>query len=468
MNKTKKGYSVLKAISWYAVGNVFVKSISFFVLPLFSNLMSTADYGVYTIFTSNAALIDSIIIFGLAPTIRMAKYDNDTDYELYTSTIVVIPILLVLLLALVSNVYMLFNPVLMSLNRTVWNWMLFYCATNVICIILSNRFVLDGRYKAYFIYLLINTLIAIGSFLLLAKFVFLENTYMARIVGQSAGNFLSILFFVCTIGYKGISPGYLKKGVVWGAPLVIHSFMISLFGQMDTQLINVFSEFSELGVYGMATTLGLVPATLEATFESAWSPWFFNKMNVGDTEKIRETNNTYFTIFAVILGEFMLILPELVRFLNRSYWDCVFYLLPITINSFIELIYLVPLNIQYYYKNTKNIMFATVIATLLDALMVVLFIQLYGFYGAVYAKTISKIALVAIHDYSAKKLDQNNYFSSKLFVLLLLILFAIDAIVVLFTDFAALRLFLFAAIGIVALTFTIRKRKELLQMFNGG
>ena len=164
----------------------------------------------------------------------------------------------------------------------------------------------------------------------------------------------------------------------------------------------------------------------------------------------------------------MLILPELVRFLNRSYWDCVFYLLPITINSFIELIYLVPLNIQYYYKNTKNIMFATVIATLLDALMVVLFIQLYGFYGAVYAKTISKIALVAIHDYSAKKLDQNNYFSSKLFVLLLLILFAIDAIVVLFTDFAALRLFLFAAIGIVALTFTIRKRKELLQMFNGG
>ena len=47
-----KNYNLLKAASWYTVGNILIRGISFFVLPVFTSLMNTYDFGVFSVYTS--------------------------------------------------------------------------------------------------------------------------------------------------------------------------------------------------------------------------------------------------------------------------------------------------------------------------------------------------------------------------------------------------------------------------------
>lgn len=468
MNNKKNKYGVVKAISWYAVGNVFVKSISFFVLPLLTKLMSTADYGVYTIFHSYSVIIDSIVVFGLSPTIRMAKNDVDTNYDSYTKTILIIPFIITLFLYLIVNVFYVATGSLLKLNLTTWNLLLLFSLTNVLCIILSGKLVLDGKYKSYFVYLLINTVIGLGTFFILAKTLFISGSvYYARILGLIIGNVSSILFLLANLYDKKMSKVYITKGIRWGAPLVVHSFTISLFGQLDTILIDVMSDFSNTGIYGMAVTLSIIPAMFESTMESVWSPWFFGKIKNYDSNTVKKGNNWYLLICMICFVEFMLISPTIMYFLDGAYRECIYYLLPLTINYFIELVYLIPLNVQYYRKNTKYVMTATIISTLIDAILIYLFIKLFGFIGAVYAKTIAKVMLVIIHNYFAKILDKNKYFDFKIVSICLMVLFIFDLLISkVLINIPLIRISLFIVIAILLLFGIIRKKDILLNMFN--
>ena len=45
----KKDGNALKAGVGYTIGNILVKGINFLTLPLFSRLLTTAEFGVYNI-----------------------------------------------------------------------------------------------------------------------------------------------------------------------------------------------------------------------------------------------------------------------------------------------------------------------------------------------------------------------------------------------------------------------------------
>lgn len=464
----EKKYSVIKAISWYTIGNLFVRSIGFFVLPLISKLLSTVDYGIYTAFISTSTLLDSIIIFGLTPTIRMAKYDEKTDYNSYTSSIIFIPTLLSIAFCLIINIFFKQASFIWQFDRLTWNLMMVFCATNAACLILSNRLVLDGQYKKQFIYLLISTLASIVLFLLFAKIgLFNGRMYLNRIISQIIGNFLSLLFLIKTIGFESVRKEYLFKGVYWGAPIIVHTFVISLFEQMDTQLINKYSDFASLGVFGMAKTLSLIPATLEASFESAWNPWFYTKINEG-APGIKRANNTFILIFDMLMIEFMLIIPEVIKVMtNTTYWGSLDYLLPMAINYAIELLYIIPLNIQYFHKKTKNIMRATIISTIFEIIIMIIFINIFGVFGAVYAKILAKILLLLIHYVSAQKADKNKYFSLVFSMVGILVMLLINAFVIFNRDNFIIRFITFMIIFILLIIYILKKKNYILEVFNG-
>ena len=89
-NKVAK-YNFLKAASWYAIGNILIRGISFFLLPIFTGLMSTRDYGIYSVYTSYLTLFETLVLLGLSSTVRIAKYSNNFDFEDYIATIIKIP-----------------------------------------------------------------------------------------------------------------------------------------------------------------------------------------------------------------------------------------------------------------------------------------------------------------------------------------------------------------------------------------
>ena len=74
INEIKKDnvsrYNPLSAGIAYTCGNLLVKAIPFFTLPIFTRLLSTADFGLYNIFLAYENIISILLGFGLNGTIR--------------------------------------------------------------------------------------------------------------------------------------------------------------------------------------------------------------------------------------------------------------------------------------------------------------------------------------------------------------------------------------------------------------
>ena len=468
MEKEKKRFSVIKAMSWYAIGNILVKSVALFVLPLFSDLMTTYENGVFTSFNSYSTVIESIVLLGLSATIRISKYDDETDYDAYTATVLAIILFMSLTLLIGVNVILLFVPEFLQFGRFMWNILIISVGFSAGGIILSGRMTLDGHYIGYFINLVINTVINLGVSLLLIFTVFKDHdAHMAKIYAVTLANFGCFVYMYFFIGISKPRKEYLNRALNWGSPLIIHTFLISLFSQLTTLSIQYMTDFEKVGIFGMAVTLLNIPQVLLATFENAWNPWFFDTMNKKDYVLIKRFNNICYIVFASLIAEFILIVPDGFHlFINKNYWDAIYCLIPLSIDTYISFLYYTPLNTEYFYKNTRNVMFASIISSIVEVILLYILINRFGLFGAPYALVMSRIVLLLIHTYFARKLDKNAFYDVKIMAGSIILLFIIDIITSLSVDNYVLRLSLFVINGILMLYMVIKNRNELLRLFN--
>ena len=60
-----KKSNLFKSVAWYGVGNILVRSVSLILLPLYSNLISTREFGNYSLLVSVYTVIATIFQFGM-------------------------------------------------------------------------------------------------------------------------------------------------------------------------------------------------------------------------------------------------------------------------------------------------------------------------------------------------------------------------------------------------------------------
>src|SRR5512146_2132066 len=68
----RQSSSLSKSTAWYTVGNLFVRSVSFLLLPLYSNLIPTDEFGYYSLIMSLYAVIAVFYQSGLQS--ALSKY----------------------------------------------------------------------------------------------------------------------------------------------------------------------------------------------------------------------------------------------------------------------------------------------------------------------------------------------------------------------------------------------------------
>ena len=90
MNITSKYRSLsvqAKAALWFTICSFLQKGISFITVPIFTRLMSTEEYGTYTVYLSwlqILTIMTSLYLFNGVYDNAMAKYEKQRDE--YTST----------------------------------------------------------------------------------------------------------------------------------------------------------------------------------------------------------------------------------------------------------------------------------------------------------------------------------------------------------------------------------------------
>lgn len=457
-----KKYNMIKAVSWYTIGNILIKSTSFFILPIFTRLMSVYDYGVYSTYIANMAILETILLCGLASTVKMAKYSG-LNYNSYITSILFIPIFLAVLTNIVINIVFFWNTLILGMDRILWNYLLITIIFMSINSILSGKAVIDGKYKVFMGYSAIYTISNIGFSLILCYTVYREHeTYMARVIGGCVAAGLSAIFLLFSNKKGNINIKYIKQGICWGIPLLFHAIAATLMAQSDRILIQKYDSYDAAGIYGIAVTIMGIPMVIVTSFENAWIPWFYEKLSKKEYKIITKLNNLYISSFAVIIAAFMLVSPEIIKiFTHSDYWDSVYSLTPLLLSVFAELLYLIPLNIEIYYKKTNKIAFITALAMVFNLVFDIICIIKINYIAAAYVTFAARYFLFLLHWIYKNKIDYNQIISKQVIFGTSLSLFILNIWMQFIKDKLLFRWTLCFLLGVFIILY-LKKNKRLI------
>lgn len=392
----------------YTVGNVLIKGINFLVLPIFSRLMTTDEFGVFNVFMSYDAILYIIVGFAIHSSMKSAHYEFKGKTDQYVSSVSLIYLQnMFILLILVNCMAGILSP-LMGFKRIVLNMLVFYSFGSAIITLYNERISLDYAYKKYLIVAFMNSLCNVSFSLILIFTAFRNERDIGRILGATTAVFGLSIILICTL-YAKARPRFNKKywsfALKYSLPIVPHGISQILLSQFDRIMIRNIVSDSAAGIYSLAGNIKLILTIITTSISSAWSTWFYSAIDQGKTHDIQKSATQLTALFTIFSVGLMAISPELIFVLGGSEYDSGKYVaIPMIIDAFILFLYNVIVPSEYYYQKTTYIMGGTMMAAIINIVTNYIFINQYGFIAAAYTTLFSYICFLVLHIIISKRL----------------------------------------------------------------
>ena len=403
MDTSRRNF-LFKNILIFVIGNLASKLIGFFLIPLYTSVLNTAQYGVIDLVTTIGTIVIPIFTLNISESVMRFNLDEGIDKNRITqigANVFLIGALIGLLLIPCCNLYHEISEYSM--------YIYFY----VISIASSQIFLCDLRGKEllvqYSIGNIIQTLmIALLNiiFLVILKWE-IEGYLLAYIIS----NFLTALYAVLIgKGYKAfglftMDISKFKDMVKYSVVLIPNSFMWWIMNSSDHIMITSMIGIAENGIYAVSYKLPTLISTTTTIFNQAWS---YSAIRESGSDDETEFYNIVFNkLIAISMTIGILMVSVIKSFLkvyvtNEYYsaWQYTPFLIIgcvyLTLASFIATSYTVN-------KDSFGYLFSGMFGAALNIILNVILIPMIGIYGAAIATCISYIAVFIYRLFHTKK-----------------------------------------------------------------
>lgn len=377
----------VKAGAWFVFCNFLQKGIAMISLPIFTRMLSVAEYGQVTVYQSWYAILSIFVTLNLSGSVihnGLVKF-QDRQSEFVSATQGLASVVALLFLGL----YLLFQDF--------WN-QVFDLSTPLMLIMFAqflfepayqmwlqkNRF--EFRYvSAVFVTLLVCVASpALGIVLVQAA----EKKALARILGYAivqicVGAILYILQW--RKGKRLFVREYWKFALVFNLPLVPHYLSQHILGQADRIMISRMVGDREAAIYGVAYTLGSALSLLINAINGSFIPALYQNMKRGNYASIRKNSSLISLLMAIVACLIMLVAPELIAILaGPKYAEAVRIVPPVAASVFFTYLYSLFINVEFYFEKTQYTMYVSVIGAVLNIALNYLLIPVMGYVAAGY------------------------------------------------------------------------------------
>ena len=125
---------------------------------------------------------------------------------------------------------------------------------------------------------------------------------------------------------------------------------------------------------------------------SAITPWVYGNLKERNIKAIRKQFNVLLLLVAVIISGAIFICPELVMiFGSEKYANAVYVIPPVAASVYFIFLYGVLSYPEFYYEETRFLMFASFGAAILNVILNVIFVGIFGFVAAGYTTLVCYI-----------------------------------------------------------------------------
>lgn len=396
----------------YTVGNVLIKGLAFLTLPIFTRLMSLSDYGLYTTYAAYESIIVLLTSLGLPSSLKSANLCFPGKIEQYVSSVSLLSLLATLFFLLIAYVVSLFAPGIWGFSDRIVFIMIIQALGSAMITMYNCRVSLDFSYKSF---LKISLLSSVGNISLSLLFILTicsGNPFEGRVYGTFVPTlFLGIYIYI--LFFKKAKPSFnkvfIKYGISYGLPLVPHGLSQLVLSQFGKIIIQNKIGNEAAGLYGLAYTVALIPQIMVQSLALAWGPWFFEAYSNDRIDTIKSKAKDYVNCFSLLTIILFCVSPELIKLLsNRSYWEAISIVCPAILGVYFVFLYGLPVEVEYYYKKTSYLATGTIIAAIVDIILCVTFVPLYGYHAAVYATAFTYALYLGLHMYIAYRLTSKQ------------------------------------------------------------
>ncbi|HBX51156.1 MAG: hypothetical protein A2275_13560 [Bacteroidetes bacterium RIFOXYA12_FULL_35_11] len=412
----------IKSSLIYSIIGALPLASSFILLPFYTNLLSTDDFGVLMIYIVFTALIQIIVNFGFdnfVPINFINTSDNPLNQKNYIST--AINSLLIIGLFVIVLAFFAGEPFFNVLNNILykgksidffpWGFMAVITAFfNSMYKTYTNLLVYQQRPVRFFWINIINFSLTIGisvAGLYITPFS-LAGPMWGRLLSGFVIFLLSYLFFLNEFGII-FHKKYLKPIFQFCYPLFLYLVILWVLGNIDRYIILFFMNKTEVGIYDFAIKCTLLLDFILNGLGAAFLPKVYDLWKKNNlTESTPEVNryyNGYTAVILLIMPLFTLVIPLIIPFFvkNNAYYQSFDFLALLTVGFATRGIYTMFIAPVLYFKKTKVLPLIYFITAIIQVILSIILIKHYGLIGAVWAAVITKPIQVLFLFYESKK-----------------------------------------------------------------
>lgn len=462
----RKELSLNKTIVFNTLSIILVQGISFFSTPIFSRLLGTNNYGVYSTFLAWNSIFTIVLPLSVESTIGIAmnEFPGEKQHS-YQSSILTTGIISTALISVVLLVFCDLFSEFMGMSR----WML-------ICLLLSSffsfvanfantRYTIELQANKNFILAAVSTILSISISLVLVTYMPSETNYQGRILGGVIASSI-VAFIVLPVIYKDgktlIKMEYVRFCLPLAIPVIFHALSNVVLNQSDRIMIQSMCSSSLAGIYGLAYSFTAIITVVYDAMNKSWIPFYYRFLGEGNREKLCTHAENYISLYTLITIGFLLVFKEVYSvFADRSYWGGTVIIPVLVTGLYFMFLYSFAINYEFYMKQTKFMAAITVSAAILNLILNYVLINKCNIMGAAAATLISYIYEFVIHYIYVRRMREGEYpFGIPFYLRPILMLSAGLTVYYVFMDYAIIRWSAAVAVGIYIL-FSIYKRRTI-------
>lgn len=451
---------LIKNTGIITIGRVCTQMISFFLLPLYTAVFSTTEFGVVDLFNTIVALLVPILTIQIEQALFRFLIDARSNEEDKTKLITSAFTLVVISIVTYTAIFMCIAPFISNEYK-------YYLLINVFATILSTLMLQISRGLGN------NIQYSIGSFIVAGFTVILNVLFIVVLRLGVSGMFLAIFIanMLATIylllskkTYKYIAPKkfsskLLKAMVKYAAALIPNAISWWVINVSDRTIISSMMSVAANGIYAAANKFSGMYINAYNIFNVAWTESAAVHINDQDKDEyFSKTINTAFKVFGcfalIIIGVTPFIFPMLINAkFNEAYNQIPLLMLSSLFNVGVGLISAIYVAM----KRTKDISKTSFLAAVINIVVNVVLIKYIGLYAASLSTAVAYLAM-----FIYRGIDCRKYVKVKWNVKMLVAMFISFAItfVMYYINISWLNVVMF----IVILVFTILYNKNSFKM----
>lgn len=405
MKKLKLSKEIKSSISYF-LATMITSGIAYITTPIFTRILTPEEYGIASVYTTWTTILGVVFMFSLSLGVyNNGMLDFKEDRDSFSFSLLMLSNVITIVCAGILYVIFPFVGDFINLETKYILMMMTLFVFEPAYLFWMARQRYEYKYKGSFVITVLKSLLMPLSAILLIQSDKIDNI-SAKIFGTDV---VSLCFFIAfyvllIVKSKGkVRLKYWKYAFLFNLPLIPHYLSVYLLNSSDKIMIKNLVGESQTAYYSVAYSIAAVALIVWRSANVSLIPFTYERCEKREYKKVANVTHPILTLFFAACVGVILFAPEVISIMGgKAYRDAVCVIPPIVAGVFFQACYSIYANIVYYYKKPKYVMYASVLAAIINIILNYIFIKKFGYVAAGYT-TLASYIVQAIIDYLAMR-----------------------------------------------------------------